>query len=92
MIKCKKSNKNVHFILLRKIWSKCKVLEKNRKYAILNNRETNIEMPEYDLFRKNFSNEKLLNSLKDSFISKISGEYSDLSPNLLINDYEHEKK
>lgn len=49
-------------------------------------------MPEYDLFRKNFSNEKLLNSLKDSFISKISGEYSDLSPNLLINDYEHEKK
>lgn len=47
-------------------------------------------MPEYDLFRKNFSNEKLLNSLKDSFISKISGEYSDLSPNLLINDYEHE--
>ena len=49
-------------------------------------------MSEYNLLRKKFSNEKLLDSLKESFISQSVGEYTDFSPNLLINDYEHEKK
>ncbi len=49
-------------------------------------------MLEYNLARKKFTNEKLLDSLKESFISQAMGEYSDLSPSLLVNDYSHEKK